>query len=643
MNILHLSDIHFGRNYPEYNIKDFFEKKNKILDKLINCISEIEDKPEHIIVTGDIAWWGKKKDFSEAYNWFEKLLSALDLTGENITFCVGNHDVDRQYLRCNQDLKENFSNKTLQKEFVERVDNIYEYKNIHEMESCIYEYEKFCEKIGMVPYQYPIEDHMEYSYSVGYKDVVFSSGKVIRIVAFNTALLSSISYIEDDRMWLGKRQLDDLIQYGVLGKTNIYYTIALFHHAERFLHPNEISEYDGRIATLPYLKDNVNLILCGHTETGGKPVLQQQMGGATLLTAGAAYFSDVHPNSFSVIYITDDREMCFLPYTYDGEWKKFSNTCVQVNIKQIKHLPQIGEVIKNCTMTFENGEKTYEIKLKKVGIYKECKNGKEYIWFDNRQDVLRFLDIKCGATILGTNSEFSIELAHKSERNASAVLAQEECFRFLAKVCQSEKKTMIKLNNSDGTTIFSGENIIGKIDYDDASIDLLKKIVEIEEKYDVKLYLPDEIYEKDVKKIDTLLELHAKGYLSNYKLNDTMIMDFDDKNEMNRWFIQAKKCNDFYLNYEKKFECKLFGTIISLGKIIIRAGTYSIDICDMENKLRSFCKGDSRKCLLKANKKFNTFFIRDTNKATDIMTDSKDVIFFSTETLDANFGIFKEK
>lgn len=63
----------------------------------------------------------------------------------------------------------------------------------------------------------------------------------------------------------------------------------------------------------------------------------------------------------------------------------------------------------------------------------------------------------------------------------------------------------------------------------------------------------------------------------------------------------------------------------------------------MENKLRSFCKGDSRKCLLKANKKFNTFFIRDTNKATDIMTDSKDVIFFSTETLDANFGIFKEK
>lgn len=50
-------------------------------------------------------------------------------------------------------------------------------------------------------------------------------------------------------------------------------------HAERFLHPNEICEYDGRGATLPLLKDAVDLILSGHTETGGRPVLQEQKGG----------------------------------------------------------------------------------------------------------------------------------------------------------------------------------------------------------------------------------------------------------------------------------------------------------------------------------------------------------------------------
>ena len=40
---------------------------------------KMDKKPEHIIVTGDIAWWGKEKDFNEALKWFEKLLKELSL------------------------------------------------------------------------------------------------------------------------------------------------------------------------------------------------------------------------------------------------------------------------------------------------------------------------------------------------------------------------------------------------------------------------------------------------------------------------------------------------------------------------------------------------------------------------------------
>ena len=72
--ILHLSDIHFGRNYSEYNEDGVFDRKELILEELIECISKMDKKPEHIIVTGDIAWWGKEKDFNEALKWFEKLL-----------------------------------------------------------------------------------------------------------------------------------------------------------------------------------------------------------------------------------------------------------------------------------------------------------------------------------------------------------------------------------------------------------------------------------------------------------------------------------------------------------------------------------------------------------------------------------------
>ena len=62
--ILHLSDIHFGRNYNEYNVDGVFDRKELILEELIECISKMDKKPEHIIVTGDIAWWGKEKDFN---------------------------------------------------------------------------------------------------------------------------------------------------------------------------------------------------------------------------------------------------------------------------------------------------------------------------------------------------------------------------------------------------------------------------------------------------------------------------------------------------------------------------------------------------------------------------------------------------
>lgn len=43
-------------------------------------------------------------------------------------------------------------------------------------------------------------------------------------------------------------------------------------------------EYDDRMATLLLLRDYVDLVLCGHIETGGRPVLYRQSEGAYTLT-----------------------------------------------------------------------------------------------------------------------------------------------------------------------------------------------------------------------------------------------------------------------------------------------------------------------------------------------------------------------
>lgn len=642
MNILHLSDIHFGRNYPEYKQRDDFENKDRILEELIQCISHIEDKehPEHVVVTGDIAWWGKRRDFEEAYEWFSKLLESIGLKGKDITFCVGNHDVNRSYISANRDLA---IGENLCEDEITRIDNIYSYDRVHEMEPPIYEYDRFCKRIGMEPFRYPLKGEMEYSYSLGYKDVKFASGNTIRFLAFNTALLSCLPKIQQDKMWIGQKQVQSLIQYGVIPATDVYYSIALFHHPERFLHPNEICEYNARAATLPLLRDYVDLILCGHTETGGKPVLQQQIGGGKLLTGGAAYYSDRHPNAFSMLYITDiKKEICFVPYTYDGEWKNYEYGNHKVDIQGIRELPELGE-IQECRFVISSQGKEYEIPLQKVSVCKIKKSGKLFVRLDNRKEVLRELDIKCEVAITGEGGTFEIELAPKMDRNVAAMLKIEECFNYLSEIFRNPEGTSARIINESGKEIFSVANIQGKIETDKEEIELLKKIVKIEEFYDVKFYKPDNIYERDLKRINVLIQLIDEGYTTEFQMGRKAATTFKDLDTMNKWYQRADKLNNFFLIYRQPFVCELFGVEFLLGEVTIIAGIYHIDKDDLLYKIETFKEGDFRKCIFNADEKFKTYFVSDEELAKEIVKFDSKAEAFSIGKIGMNFGYIYEK
>lgn len=640
MNILHLSDIHFGRNYPEYGIKDAFDKKGKILDELISCIANIEDdyKPEHIVVTGDIAWRGKKKDFDEAFEWFTKLLSATGLQGKDITFCVGNHDVNRSYACSNRDLKDNE---------IEKIDNIYAYENVHEMEPPIYEYDKFCEKIGMIPFMYPLNGNMEYSYSLGYKDVNFPSGNTIRIFAFNTALISCLPNIDDDRMWIGQKQILELMKYGIMPlkkDDSSCYTLALFHHAERFLHPNEICEYDGRIATLPLLKDAVDLILCGHTETGGRPVLQEQKGGGKLLTGGASYYSDKHPNAFSMIYVADtEKEMCFAPYTFDGSWKKYEYKTNKKAIESIASLPELGDLKEECQLVVKNSKQEYMIPLKKISVFQEDKDGKQIIHLDNRKEVLRDLNIDCSAPTQGGTAKINITLARRMEFNIESLLKREECFEHMADLYKDKEETEMFVKNNSGDVILYGNKLNGDFDVDRDGIELLRKIVKVEEHFGVKFHNPYELYEKDMERVNILLQLIDDGYTQKLKLSKKMTVNLSNIDMMDIWSKEISKANNFFIQYNKEFFCEIFGNIFSIGDIVILAGPYHMDKEDFEYKRKTFKEGDIRKGIMNADNNFSTYFIKNPQKLKGKVLSDMDCEVIKVNNADLNFEFIYEK
>lgn len=609
MKILHLSDIHFGRNYECYGIKEKFDNKDKILCELIQCVKELDSfKPNHIVVTGDIAWHGKRDEFDEAYKWFKELLDETGLSGKDITFCVGNHDVNRAYANINTNIDDNS---------ISEIDKIYDYSNVHEMEPTIYEYDRFCKKLGVEPFAYPCGEKLEYSYSLGYKDVKFPSNNSIRFVAFNTALLSFMpsSKISEDKMWIGQEQIKSLMKYGIIPTEDVHYTIALFHHAERFLHPNEISEYNDRVATLNLLRDNVDLVLCGHTETGGMPILQEQIGGGKLLTAGAAYYSDTHPNAFSILCIPDNEKGVLLnPFTYNNGWVNQKRSQEATIIKKIQDIPPIGEVKEKCKIVLKSNDIIYEIPIEKLSIYHETVNGIHYWRLDNRKEVLRTLNIILEYNVNTKNVNFSVSEAPKMERDVHAFLERERFFDFMYKYITPEYDTEVYVETSSGEKIVQSKSITANGCPCSEGLDILEKLDRIQNHYDIKFYRPDEIYENDANKIDIIIELIENGYTSRLRLGDKASVSISNADEIELIYKHAKADNSFYLKCETEFMCNLFGVSFNIGKAIVYSGKYKVNKRDVKYKFRTFKKGDQREILFEVKEDFKTYFVLNESK-----------------------------
>lgn len=399
MNILHLSDIHFGRERS--GIQESFSQHKEILDKLIQTLSTLSDglKPDLVLVTGDIAWRGKPSEFMDAVDWFQRLRDALNLAPDRLVFCPGNHDLNR-------DTAIHFQEEELQKENengkkvldIQKCDELYEYRNAHKLETRFHNYNLFCKTMGMQPYSYRDEEGViQYSYLIGSSRFRFGK-EAFQISCFNTAYLPYGKVLRDDQMFLGLPQIQSMINEGTLPEAaDTTYRIALFHHADRYLHPNEQCEYDGRIASLPLLMEHVDLALCGHTETGGVPLLRTFGNGGCLLSGGAAYYNDDHPNSFSLIRVHKGQAPQICPFFYNGsDWVRFL-TCPEPNWlpenaqMQWHHpynaLPQFTFAVLIDDKRFEVYSGPFETGF--VGVAED----KGVFLFDNRVDPARLTNV----------------------------------------------------------------------------------------------------------------------------------------------------------------------------------------------------------------------------------------------------------
>lgn len=610
MVILHLSDIHFGRDNPEYKVNGEFQNKKQILQELLISIGNSSIKPDHIIVTGDMAWYGRKVDFDEALLWFRELLNVTKLSGSNLTFCPGNHDVNRAY--------GNYQTEVSHKD-IDTIDQLYQYDKVHLMEAPLYNYEKFCEALGVIPYHYPRQDKWESSYAIGYKDIRLLSGEVFRIVSFNTALMSFVKNYPDDQMLIGQAQIRSLLEYGIIGSTRNYYTVAIFHHAERFLHTQEVCEYDQRYATLPLLRRYVDLVLCGHTETGGIPVLYKQIGGAEMLTGGAAYYSDDHANSYSIVIIPDhwpegkEREVCLYPFTYSAEngWhhnqrKELPSACNNITADQ----PQI-ERRSDFELVFAYDDQRMSIPLKCVSAFIRDDNT---AILSNAEDVCRNLDITCiGPTDKPGTSKVNMSIATIKENSVEALLTRETVFRFLNYATKAQNGSSFKIMDAAGDVFLSGDNITFDETIEDEGVEFLTKLRKIEKTYDVLFQCPKDTAES--RKVDILHDLIERGYTKEFRAISGFDTYSTDKKQLMKIGLRSLTNKPVYIFHKGTFRCKLYGNDFSLGNIIVLMGPYSAKGSKAIQKSLTFIADDQRKITLKLCDNSICYLITDEQQA----------------------------
>ncbi len=213
-------------------------------------------------------------------------------------------------------------------------------------------------------------------------------------------------------------------------------------------------------------------------------------------------------------------------YLYDEDWKLYQSKEETVKIEKIKEIPEMGNIEEECKFVISADGKEYTIPMKHISVHIYDKDGISWCSLENNKDVTRQLKIECQGPVNGGKAIANVSLPMKKAEDVSSLLARDRYFWFLQNVVSKSKKSEFCIINNQGVKILYGNNMhIEDTELTDKeSIEILEKLLLIENYFEIKLVRPDEIYEEDMKKINVLVELITKGYTKNISIGN--IIDF---------------------------------------------------------------------------------------------------------------------
>ena len=303
INILHLSDFHFGIPPEKAEEKEQFKKRyDTILRNLRITLrnATLSTKIDFVVISGDVAWQAKESGYIEFVEWIDKLLNEdIRVSKKSVIMCPGNHDFNRGSIDGIEEItKEN------QKEL--NIDNLH--KRVAPFEF----YQKTCTDIGIEPLKNSTEK-TKYLYGCRH----FSNEGVLFAV-FNSAW-NELKDTTAENRWLGEGPLQDVedMVSEIRDTERARYpndellVISVFHHPIKKMNDSETFQYDRNNPTKVNRLRNflTAMILSGHTH--GKPeefeFLQEDIAE---FIAGSIFSNDSKIFGFEIISINVDEWEC---------------------------------------------------------------------------------------------------------------------------------------------------------------------------------------------------------------------------------------------------------------------------------------------------------------------------------------------
>lgn len=301
---LHISDIHFGHGGAE-NVSDQAFVLAKLVDDLQGHSARAVS-PQAVLITGDVGFTGGKRDPGEYQSALDYMDQVKAKIGNLPVFVVpGNHDVQRAETRgFTLRLLEALRAGTTAGELDDVLKASDEADLLHARFSG---YDEFVAKADATG------DSRGWT-----RDITGADGRPIRILGWNTALLSNDDS-DEGKLTIHHSAVDSALTDVPEGAV----VVALSHHPTNWLRDRDRKRLEGRMA------GRVHIHLHGHVHApGSRSILDGQGRQHAVITAGAAHgerdrFEQLVPFHYSIgaiVATQNGPELRVWPRKWSDRW-----------------------------------------------------------------------------------------------------------------------------------------------------------------------------------------------------------------------------------------------------------------------------------------------------------------------------------